>query len=96
MIGKKLSPILLEIEQTLIEFECYNGTKPEYTNEALRAATKIFMSVLMDKMFDLQIKEKMTHKSAYEMATVAGEELRRFVKIYTDIDTYEMYKIDKN
>ncbi|HAS91577.1 MAG TPA: hypothetical protein DCS12_04835 [Clostridiales bacterium] len=95
MIGKKLSPILLEIEQALNEFEYYKGTKPEFTNEALRAATKIFMSVLMDKMFDLQIKEKMTHKSAYEMATVAGEELRRLIKIYTDIDTHELFKIDK-
>jgi hypothetical protein len=95
MIGKKLSPILLEIEQTLIEFECYNGTQPKFTDEALRAATKIFFSILMDKMFDLQLKEKMTNKAACEMATAAGEELRRFVKVYTDIDTHEMFKSDK-
>lgn len=96
MIGKKLSPILLEIEQTLIEFECYNGTQPEYTDEALRAATKIFFSILMDKMFDLQLKEKISHKSACEMATAAGEELRRFIKVYTDIDTLELFNSDKN
>ena len=33
MIGKKLSPILNEIEQTLWEFEANNPSPPQYTNE---------------------------------------------------------------
>ena len=46
MIGIKLSPILKEIEYTLWEFEANNSNqRPQYTDEALRSALKIFMSV---------------------------------------------------
>lgn len=43
MIGKKLSPVLEEMEATLWEYEAFNGAKPNYTLEGFRASTKIFM-----------------------------------------------------
>jgi hypothetical protein len=92
-IGQKLSPILVEIENALWEHEAYISSKPEYTIEGFRAATKIFMSVLMDKMYELNIKEGMSLEDAGNMATKAGEEIRQIIKTYTDIDTHELYKV---
>lgn len=53
MIGKKINPILVEIEETLWEFESNYPTKPEYNIDGFRASIKIFMSALMDKMWEL-------------------------------------------
>jgi hypothetical protein len=91
MIGKKLSPIFEEIEQTILEFEVNTPLPPEYTEGALRAATKIFMSVLMDKMWELQEVESMSIKDRCNMAVKAGEDIRKLVKTYTDRDTYNMF-----
>lgn len=57
MIGKKLSPVLEEMEATLWEYEAFNGAKPNYTLEGFRASTKIFMSALLDKFFEKQQAE---------------------------------------
>jgi hypothetical protein len=57
MIGKKLSPILSEIESALIEFEINVARPPEYTDEGFRASVKIFLSVMLDKMWKLQEDE---------------------------------------
>lgn len=92
MIGKKLSPVLIEIESTLWEFEFNSGAKPEYTDEALRAATKIFASVLMDKMYNLQTEEKIELEDKMKMAEKVGNDIRHLVKVYTNIDTHDLYK----
>jgi len=92
MIGKKISPILTEIEMTLLEFELHKAEKPYFTNDGFRAATKIFMSVMMDKMFDLQMREKMNIDDAGNMAEKFGNELHKLIKIYANVDTYEFYK----
>jgi hypothetical protein len=57
MIGKKLSPILSEIESTLIEFEINVAKPPEYTDEGFRASVRIFLSAMLDKMWKLQEDE---------------------------------------
>lgn len=92
MIGKKLSPALVEIESALWEFEANGGGPPEYTIEALRAITKIFASVLMDKMWVLQETEGMDIEDRAAMATKVGEDIRLMVKTFTNIDTYDLYK----
>lgn len=95
MIGKKISPILVEIEDTLWEFEANEANediKPEYTTEGFRAALKIFMSVLMDKMWELQSDEKIDMKDRLNMVHKAGNDVRKLVKTYTDIDTHEFYE----
>jgi len=92
MIGKSLSPILLEIEEIIIENEVNLGIKPDYSKEALRSATKIFMSVILDKMWELQKLENIDIEDSDNMAIKCGEELRAFVKKFTDIDTHDLYK----
>lgn len=89
MIGKRLSPILVEIEETLWEA---NGIKPDFTPEATRAACKIFITVLMDKMFDLQEQEEMPIEDRENMAIKLGTEIRNLVKTYANIDTFKMYE----
>jgi hypothetical protein len=94
MIGQKLSPILEEVEGELWEFEANRGIKPEYTNEGFRAATKIFMSVVLDKMWELQESENIPIEDRSNMATKAGEDIRQLVKNYTNIDCHDLYKLD--
>jgi hypothetical protein len=92
MVGKKLSPILVEIESEIWESECQNGLKPEYSKEAFRAAIKIFSSALMDKIFDLQTLENIPAEARLAMAKKCGDDIRQLVKTYTDIDTHSLYK----
>ena len=91
-IGQKISPILIEVENTLWEFEEYRGTKPDFPIEALRAAAKIMMAVLMDKMYELQDKEGMPQEQREEMASAAGGEFRKLIKTYAGIETHDLYK----
>lgn len=92
MIGKKISPILEEIEETLLEFEANRGIKPEYSIEGFRAGTKIFMSVLMDKIWELQQNEGIEMKDRLNMVQKAGEDVRNLIKTYTNIDCHDLYK----
>ena len=90
--GEELSPILSEIESAIWEYEYYDGSKPNYTEEGFRAAAKIFMSVLMDKMYELQESETIPLSDKMNMAHKAGEDQRKLVKTYTNLDTHELYK----
>ena len=92
MIGKKLSPILCEIESTLLEFEANVNRPPQYTDEGFRAAIKIFMSAILDKMWKLQEDENIDIDTRADMAEKLGNELRNMVRIYTNIDTHSLYK----
>ena len=91
-IGEKLSPVLVEIEDTLWEFEYNVGSKPSYTREGFRAAIKIFMSVMMDKIWELQEGEKIEMEDRIKMVEKLGQDVRRLVKTYVDIDTPDLYK----
>jgi len=93
MLGKRISPILVEIEETLWEFEDQGIGPMRYPEEAFRAALKIFMSVILDKMWELQSDEDMEMNTREVMAEKVGQELRRIVKIYTGIDTHKLYEV---
>jgi hypothetical protein len=92
MIGKKLSPILSEIESALIEYELNINRPPEYTDEGFRASVKIFLSVMLDKMWKLQEDEGIDIDTRADMAEKLGNELRNIVRVYTNIDTHNLYK----
>lgn len=92
MIGKEISQTLSELEDALWEFECSDGLKPGFTTDGFRAATKIFMCVMLDKMYELQEDEGIDMKHRMEMAEKCGNDVRRLIKTYTDIDTHELYK----
>ena len=96
MIGEKLSPVLVEIEDALLEFEAYVGDQPNFTDDGFRAGIKIFMSVMMDKAFNLQSNEDMSMDTRIKMITKLGEDTRSLIKTYTDIDTHTLYEINKS
>ena len=91
-IGEKLSPILEEIEATLLEYEEQELGQPLYTEGGFRAAVKIFMSAFMDKVWDKQQLESMPIDDRLEIAGDAGHDIRRIIEIYTGIDTHTLYK----
>jgi hypothetical protein len=94
--GEKISPILEEIEDTLWEFESNYPTIPhKFTTMGFRAAIKIFMACLMDKMWIKQEKEKVDFKIRLDLAEQAGKDIRALVKKYTDIDSHDLYKVKK-
>jgi len=92
MIGKKLSPILSEIESTLMEFEINVAKPPEYTDEGFRASIRIFLSAMLDKMWKLQEDEGIDINTRADMAEKLGSEIRNIVRVYTNIDTHSLYK----
>jgi len=88
MLAQSLTPILLEIETILLEAA---GRKHNFSIEAYRAAMFIFMDLTLDQMFNLQQNENMSHEDSCNMAVKCGEELRKFVKTFTDLDSFKMY-----
>lgn len=88
-LGEQLSPILSEIESALLDS---HGIKPDFTNKGFRAATYIFISAVLDKMWELQINEEMSKESMIDMSIKCGEAVRNVVKTFTNIDTFELYK----
>ena len=88
-LGKKLSPILSEIEYTLLEnYE----NKPEFDDEGFRASVYIFQSALLDKMWELQETENISKEIREDMAKKCGESIRSLIKTFTNIDTFDLYK----
>jgi len=95
-IGKSISPTLIEMESNIWGFEYSNPDKQyKYTKEGFRGAMKIFMSGVMDKMWDYQEKNKMPQKDREKQATEVGQSIRTLVKKYTGIDSYDLYKTKK-
>jgi hypothetical protein len=91
MIGKKLSPVLEEIELTLLEYEANIGIQPEFTDEGFRAGIKIFSSVVLDCIWNLQESEELSMDDRIKMAESFGNKIREIVKTYTNIDTRQLY-----
>ena len=92
MIGKQISPILLELEAAIIDFDCHVNIKPCYSKDSLRAAGKILISVIMDKMWEMQEEDNMCQDYRMDMAQKCGEDLRKLFKTYCDVDSHDFYK----
>lgn len=89
--GEKISPVLVEIEGAILDFEVAEIGKPDYSQDAFRAAMRIFMSAMLDKVWELQENENMGMANRCAMAEKLGNELRQIVKTYTNIDTTTLY-----
>lgn len=92
MIGEKLSPVLEQIEEALWEFEinCPHD-KPEYTTNGFKAAIKIFMSAMQDKMYENMEVKNMPQEEANLEAFQLGTEIRELILKHTGIDTIDLY-----
>ena len=88
-IGKELSPILEEIENSLLEFSEY---KPEFTKEGFRAAIFIFTTAMMDKMYERQEEIKTDLKQREDQAEQLGTEIKILIEKYTGLDTFKLFE----
>ena len=94
--AKNLQKSIIELGDRILLFNVQEGLKPNYSGEVLPLASVIFMSALMDSMYDLQDKERMKLADREAMAQSCGEELRKLIKTYTNMDPHDFFqKIQK-
>lgn len=94
MIGKVLSPTLIDMEAKIFVFEAATDFTelPNFSDEGFRAALKIFITALSERIYVLQDAENMPFVDRLSMIKKANEELNHFIKVYADTDTEKMYK----
>lgn len=91
-ITERLRRILVHIEDAMWEHEITKVTPIDFTNDGFRAAVKIFATALMAKQWELQERENLALEDREAMSTKCGQDIRKLVKIYTDIETFDFYK----
>ena len=90
--GKQISPILAEIAEGMWEIDARELQQPyEYAETALADATKIFMSVAMDKFWANAEAEGWTMEQRSERVQALGDGLRAFIKEHLGVDSHEFY-----
>ena len=67
-----------------------NGEKPNFTNRDFMNTIIIFQTALMDKLFDNQNYDKMDIENRMKMAEACGNDLRKFIHTYTNLDTHNI------
>lgn len=65
--------------------------KPNYSNRDFMNCVIIFQTALMDKMYDLQHKEKLEFDDRLKMAESCGLQLRDLIKTFTGLDTHNVH-----
>lgn len=66
-----------------------NPDKPNYSNKDFMNALIIFQSAVMDKMYDNQTFDNMGMEDRCVMAEHCGNELKKFIHTYTNLDTHK-------
>lgn len=91
--GKNITPILDEIADAMWEIDARENVEPyEYGEHALRSASKIMMSVCMDKLWAKQESENTPFEERCQQAEALGHDLRQLVKKNLNIDPHNFYK----
>lgn len=90
-LGRKLSPVLEEIEDALWEYDAQKLGDPDFTDAGLRASIRILMSVLLSKMWQHQNKQKMSQSEREKQALYCGDTIYKLVLEVTGIDTKKFY-----
>lgn len=83
--------VLLELEQAFWERDIEERGPSGFSKEALRAAGKIFTSVLMEFMWSDQEKRMLSMDERCVQAEACGKEIRALIDKYTAIDSTRMY-----
>jgi len=92
-LGEKFSPIFEEIHNALWEHEArFPGEPFKFTTKGFRGGVKIFMSVLLDAIWAKQEIDEVPQGEREKQVYEAGEKIRKLVKQYTGIDTFDLYE----
>ena len=64
--------------------------KPNYSKRDFMNVVIIFQTALMDKLWDNQEFDNMSFDDRIKMAEKCGEDLRKFIFTYTNLDTHKV------
>lgn len=92
MIGKELSPKLVELEKKLIHFELENNVPPEYTLDGFKAIIRLFMSAMMESAWNMQEFEGIRIEERLELCYELGEDIKNLILKHTKINIPDLYK----
>jgi hypothetical protein len=91
-IAFELNDLLTKIELVLLDHEITEGTPPGFTDDGFGAIVYIFSSALMDRAWRLQENENMSFEDRCAMVKSFGNELRKLIKIYTNVDMHDFFE----
>lgn len=89
--GELVEPCLVDLEDVFIDYEANHLVKPRHSLNTFRAVSRLFASVMIDKIDDLQEKEGIDFEDRMKMCQKFGEDFSKLIKIYADIDTKTLY-----
>ncbi|MBP9839974.1 MAG: hypothetical protein KBC44_03310 [Candidatus Pacebacteria bacterium] len=85
--GKNISPIFEELSDALWEIDAREDNEPyEYGEFALNHATKIFMSVIMDKLWTRMQAQDLEPEEMEALTIKLGEGLKQLIRDTLHID----------
>ncbi|MFA6315533.1 MAG: hypothetical protein WC648_04165 [Candidatus Paceibacterota bacterium] len=92
---KTLSEILhinlVDIENALWSHQADKKGMINFTQASFRAACKIFLTVMTEKIFEKQDKTNMPLEERLKEGENFGDELRQLILKYTFVDTKKLY-----
>lgn len=90
--GKLISPVLAEIHDSLWEIDARESNEPyNYTEDAIRSALKITMSVSMDRLWKNQEEANTPMEDRSLQAELLGLDLKQLFEKHLGIDTHKLY-----
>lgn len=90
-IGEKISVVMAQMSDVLIEHEASCDEPPVFSDDGLAAIIHLFSSALLDRAWELQEKEDMNVEDRSAMVQSLGIKIRELVKVYADVDTKELF-----
>lgn len=88
--GLGISSVLEELEFALLEYEAFAQEPVGFSDDAFRSIIRLFAASLLERSWNLQEKENMDHADRLAMAVKCGQEIRRIVKVFANIDSYQL------
>jgi hypothetical protein len=79
-----------QLEQLANDILNNHGKKPNLTNRDFFNCVLIFQNAVMDKMYDLQEREKMDLETKVHMTNNCGQSIHKLVKTYTNLDLHNI------
>lgn len=88
--GKQITPILEEISDSLWEIDAREHQEPYgYGSSALNSASKIMMSVCMDRMWSDFEKLDTRLEARLNIVEAFGNDFRQLIKTHLGVDMHE-------
>lgn len=89
-IGARVKPLLMIIENAIWEYEVSNPNPPQFDDEAFRAIIKLFGASVIERVWNLQESENMSDDDRVAMGVAVANEIRKLIKVFTNIDTHKL------